>query len=67
MVPDLPGPVLRSVLGQLAGLGVGFGACHTEFVVQGDRARLVELNDRIIGDHCDLLLAHVLGEPVFAS
>lgn len=38
--PELPEPVLRSVLDQLAALGVGLGAAHTEFVIQGDRARL---------------------------
>jgi len=63
--PDLPEPAVRSVLEQLAALGVGLGACHTEFVVQGGRARLIEVNDRIIGDQCDLLLADVLGECVF--
>jgi len=63
--PELPAAVQRSVLDQLAALGVRFGACHTEFVLQGDRARLVEVNYRIIGDQCDLLLADVLDEPVF--
>jgi biotin carboxylase len=63
--PRLPGPVLDSVLAQLEALGVGFGACHTEFVVQGDRARIIEVNYRIIGDLCDFLLAELLGEPVF--
>jgi hypothetical protein len=63
--PRLPRPVLDSVLAQLEALGVGFGACHTEFVVQGDRARIIEVNYRIIGDLCDFLLAELLGEPVF--
>ncbi|WP_436789954.1 ATP-grasp domain-containing protein [Yinghuangia sp. YIM S10712] len=48
-------------------LGVGFGACHTEFVVDDGRARLVEVNYRIIGDQCDLLLQDLLGVPVFAQ
>jgi len=63
--PDLPDAVRDDVLRQLAALGVGLGACHTEFVRQGDRARLVEVNYRIIGDQCDLLLAELLDEPLF--
>ncbi|MFF0724464.1 acetyl-CoA carboxylase biotin carboxylase subunit family protein [Streptomyces sp. NPDC004134] len=65
-VPAHPGPVTAQVLGQLDALGVGFGACHTEFVVSGGRARLVEVNYRAIGDQCDLLLARLLGIPLFA-
>ncbi|WP_436776716.1 ATP-grasp domain-containing protein [Yinghuangia sp. YIM S09857] len=50
----------------LDALGVGFGACHTEYVVAPDgRARIVEVNYRIIGDQCDLLLRDLLGLPVF--
>jgi len=63
--PVLPAAVRDDVLRQLHALGVGFGACHTEFVRQGDRARLVEVNYRIIGDHCDLMLADLLDEPLF--
>jgi biotin carboxylase len=62
-LPRVPGTA--SVLAQLDALGVGLGACHTEFVLQGDRARLVEVNYRIIGDQCDLLMADLLGEPLF--
>ncbi|GAA2097466.1 carboxylate--amine ligase [Streptomyces albiaxialis] len=61
-----PGPVTGQVLAQLDALGVGFGAAHTEFVVDGrGRARLVEVNYRAIGDQCDLLLAGLLGIPLF--
>ncbi|MGI5400773.1 ATP-grasp domain-containing protein [Streptomyces sp. CA-135486] len=60
-----PEPVVEQVLAQLDVLGVGFGACHTEFMVQGGRARLVEVNYRVIGDQCDLLLAQVLDIPLF--
>ncbi|HEX4722323.1 MAG TPA: ATP-grasp domain-containing protein [Pseudonocardiaceae bacterium] len=56
---------VRTVLAQLAALGVGFGACHTEYVVAGDRVRLIEVNYRIIGDQCDLLLADLTGLPLF--
>lgn len=61
-----PPPVeTDQVLEQLAALGVGFGACHTEFVVHDGRARLIEVNYRVIGDHCDFLLADLLGVPYF--
>ncbi|MEQ4306279.1 siderophore biosynthesis protein [Plantactinospora sp. B6F1] len=64
--PDLPAPVLAQVLAQLDALGVGFGACHTEFVVSGGRARLVEVNYRLIGDRVDLVMAELLDLPLFA-
>jgi biotin carboxylase len=60
-----PEPVVAQVLAQLDALGVGFGACHTEFVVQGGRTRLIEVNYRAIGDQCDLLLAQLLDIPFF--
>ena len=60
-----PQPHTDQVLSQLRALGVGFGACHTEYVVQGDRARLIEVNYRAIGDQCDLVLAELLGIPLF--
>ena len=63
--PDLPGHVQQQVLNQVAALGVGFGACHTEFVLTDGRARLVEVNYRMIGDSCEFLLADLLGEPLF--
>ncbi|WP_414505434.1 ATP-grasp domain-containing protein [Streptomyces sp. NEAU-L66] len=60
-----PQPVVEQVLAQLDALGVGFGACHTEFVVHEGRARLIEVNYRVIGDQCDLMLAQVLDIPLF--
>ncbi|MER6949805.1 siderophore biosynthesis protein [Nonomuraea sp. NPDC000554] len=53
------------VLAALEALGAGFGACHTEYVVTPGGPRLVEVNYRVIGDHCDFLLADVLGVPLF--
>ncbi|MER8182184.1 ATP-grasp domain-containing protein [Kitasatospora sp. NPDC094015] len=65
-VPAHPPEVTAQVLAQLDAVGVGLGACHTEFVVQPDgRARLVEVNYRAIGDQCDLMLEHLLGVPYF--
>ncbi|HEX4254003.1 MAG TPA: hypothetical protein VH089_02880, partial [Streptosporangiaceae bacterium] len=31
----------------------------------GDGARLIEVNDRLIGDHCDFLLSDLLGVDLF--
>ncbi|MFF5493959.1 acetyl-CoA carboxylase biotin carboxylase subunit family protein [Streptomyces aquilus] len=64
-VPAHPEPVAAQVLAQLDALGVGFGACHTEFVVHAGRARIIEVNYRAIGDQCDLLLARLLQIPLF--
>jgi biotin carboxylase len=64
-LPEPPRAVSDAVLAQLAALGVGLGACHTEFVLQGERVRLIEVNYRIAGDQCDLLMADLLGEPLF--
>ncbi|RLP94806.1 acetyl-CoA carboxylase biotin carboxylase subunit family protein [Micromonospora sp. CV4] len=50
---------------RLDALGVGFGACHTEYVVQDGRVRLIEVNYRLIGDRMDLILAELLGVPLF--
>ncbi|MEH1166278.1 siderophore biosynthesis protein [Micromonospora sp. CPCC 205539] len=50
---------------RLDALGVGFGACHTEYVVQDGRVRLIEVNYRLIGDRMDLILADLLGVPLF--
>jgi biotin carboxylase len=62
--PDLPSEVLE-VLEQLELIEVGFGAVHTEFIITEDGPRIVEVNDRLIGDHCDLTMADLLREPIF--
>jgi biotin carboxylase len=54
----------KHVLAALADLGAGFGPCHTEYV-PGDATRLIEVNDRLIGDHCDFLLSDLLGVDLF--
>ncbi|WP_327118939.1 ATP-grasp domain-containing protein [Nocardia sp. NBC_01730] len=60
-----PQPVTDQVMAQLDALGIGFGSCHTEFVVTNGRARLIEVNYRSIGDQCDLLLQDALEIPLF--
>jgi biotin carboxylase len=68
---DEPPPAARAyVETALDALGVSFGACHTEYVTGAEReadagTRLIEVNDRIIGDHCDFLLAQLTGLPLF--
>jgi biotin carboxylase len=65
--PRLPEPVEQHLRAQLAALGVGFGACHTEFVIHGDKARIIEVNYRLIGDTMDLICAELLGADLFAE
>ena len=48
----------------LDAIGVGLGACHTEYVVTGEGPRIIEVNYRVIGDNCDFLLADLLGVPL---
>ncbi|MFI9204590.1 acetyl-CoA carboxylase biotin carboxylase subunit family protein [Streptomyces sp. NPDC053048] len=65
LLPELPQPHSEQIIAQLRALGIGFGICHTEYVVQGDRARIIEVNYRAIGDQCDLVLAGLLDIPLF--
>ena len=41
---------------QIKSFGVGFGACHSEFVLTENGPKLVEINYRSIGDGCEFLL-----------
>jgi biotin carboxylase len=64
--PLPPGEETGHVRGALDDLGVSFGACHTEFVCDGpDGTRLIEVNDRLIGDHCEFLLDELLDDDLF--
>lgn len=45
--------------------GVGFGACHTEYVVTANGPRLIEINYRNIGDYREFLLQETLAIPLF--
>ncbi|GAA3105451.1 ATP-grasp domain-containing protein [Streptosporangium carneum] len=60
-----PPPAREHVLRALSALGVGFGACHTEYVMTQAGPRIIEVNYRVIGDHCDFLLGDLLGVPLF--
>ena len=61
----VPDPGSEHVLGALGALGVTFGACHTEYVDGARGPALIEVNDRLIGDHCDFVLSDLLGVDLF--
>jgi biotin carboxylase len=62
----VPGAATRHVLAALGDLGVSFGACHTEYVIDAEHGpRLIEVNDRLIGDHCDFVLSDLLDVDLF--
>lgn len=63
--PERPRGHLRHLATALATVGVGFGACHTEYVATERGPRIIEINYRLIGDDCGFLLADLLGVPVF--
>ncbi|TVT36093.1 siderophore biosynthesis protein [Amycolatopsis rhizosphaerae] len=63
--PCLPRQAERHLRAQLSALGVGFGACHTEFVLDGDRARVIEVNYRLIGDTMEFVCGDLLGVDLF--
>lgn len=53
------------LLDTLRRFGVGFGACHTEFVMTQSGPRLIEINYRNIGDYREFLLRDTLQIPLF--
>ena len=61
-----PESAREHVLGALGALGaLGVGACHTEYVDGDQGPALIEVNDRLIGDHCDFVLSDLLGVDLF--
>lgn len=64
----MPGPLqgeAARVLEIVRAFGVGFGACHTEFVMSAQGPRLIEINYRSIGDYREFLLQDTLEIPLF--
>ena len=53
------------VVDMIRRFGVGFGACHTEFVMTEKGPRLIEINYRNIGDYREFLLQDTLAIPLF--
>ena len=54
-----------AVLDQVCGVGVGFGSCHTEFVLTPKGPRIIEINYRTVGDHMEFMLEHTLEMALF--
>ena len=66
----MPGPLqgeAARVLEIVRAFGVGFGACHTEFVMSAQGPRLIEINYRNIGDYREFLLQDTLGIALFET
>lgn len=61
----LPAAVEAEVLDVIRRFGIGFGACHTEYVLTPRGPRLIEINYRSIGDFREFLLAEALRFSLF--
>ena len=61
----LPASVEAEVLETIRRFGIGFGACHTEYVLTPRGPRLIEINYRSIGDYREFLLRDTLQFPLF--
>lgn len=55
----------QQALAQLREFGVGFGVCHSEFILTDEGPVLVEINYRSIGDGREFLLDRMLPEGWF--
>lgn len=55
------------IMNQIGAFGVGFGSCHTEFVLTPNGPRLIEINYRTVGDRREFLLEETLGFPLFET
>jgi hypothetical protein len=65
--PGPPRGPAAKVLDIVRGFGIGFGACHTEYVLSAQGPRLIEINYRNIGDYREFLLQDTLGIPLFET
>jgi hypothetical protein len=62
---DMDPDIESRLLDILHRFGVGFGACHTEYVLTKQGPRLIEINYRNIGDQREFLLQDALQIPLF--
>ncbi|WP_045727043.1 carboxylate--amine ligase [Xanthomonas sp. GPE 39] len=60
-------PLVQQALAQLHTFGIGFGVCHSEFILTADGPVLVEINYRSIGDGREFLLDRLFGGRWFDS
>lgn len=56
-----------AIMNQIEAFGVGFGSCHTEFVLTPNGPKLIEINYRTVGDRREFLLEQTLGFPLFET
>ncbi|PKB25375.1 ATP-grasp domain-containing protein [Novosphingobium kunmingense] len=56
-----------AIMNQIAAFGVGFGSCHTEFVLTPNGPRLIEINYRTVGDRREFLLEETLDFSLFET
>jgi len=63
--PDTP--YLPEMLEQIRRLGVGFGSCHSEFVITARGPQLIEVNYRTVGDGRDFLLNQMMDQQLFKA
>jgi len=64
---DIDSDPVRQAFQQIKAFGIGFGACHSEFVLTEQGPRLVEINYRSIGDGCEFLLDRIAPFDWFES
>ena len=60
-------PHLPRMLEQVRRLGVGFGACHSEFAITSEGPRLIEVNYRTVGDGREFLLDRMMDRQLFQA
>ncbi|MCC7007008.1 MAG: siderophore biosynthesis protein [Ottowia sp.] len=53
------------VLDIITRFSIGFGSCHTEYVMTAQGPRIIEINYRTIGDYREFLLCEALHIPLF--
>ncbi len=63
--PGLSSQQQEEMLAVLRAAGVGFGACHTEFVLTEQGPRVIEINYRTVGDYREFLMDEALGLRLF--